>query len=338
MVRAPLWPFLRLEAAAVKRVAVTGATGFVGRALTARLLVQGCEVRALARHGSGVPIGSEIYPIGDLGTSCDWRAATAGVEAVVHLAARVHTQGQPSLVAESETDYERVNVDASVALAQAAAAGGARRFVFVSSIKVNGESSVGRPFTASDPPAPSDLYGRSKARAEAALRQVAEQTGLDVAIVRPPLVYGPEVRANFLALLRLCDTPLLLPFAGAANRRSLVYRDNLVDALAQLTLFPDRAGGTWIVTDGEDLTLEELVRCLRRHLERPARLFPAPHRLLRRLADAAGCRAAFDRLYGSLRADGTPFREAFGWAAPISVDAGLAATVDWYRGRAQDRA
>lgn len=315
------------------RVAVTGATGFVGRALTAHLIALGYDVRALVRRSGAEPAGAWIHPIGDLGEQPDLHAAVSGVDAVVHLAARVHVMAERGRAADVEAAYRQTNVEGTVALARASAAAGVRRFVFVSSIKVNGESSDGRPFTSGDPPVPSDPYGRSKAEAEAALRRVGKETGVDVAIVRPPLVYGPGVGANFLSLLRLCDSAVPLPFAGADNRRSLVYVGNLTDALARLVSFPGKAAGIWIVTDGEDLSIEDLVRRLRHHLGRPARLFRAPRGLFQSLASLAGRRAALDRLYGSLEADSRPFGAAFGWTAPVDVDAGLAATVAWYRGR-----
>lgn len=280
--------------------------------------------------------GIDVRVVGDIGAVTDWQPILDGAHAVIHLAARVHRMDESLPPAQSEVAYRVANVDASVALARAAAKARVRRFIFLSSIKVNGESSGRGPFRAEGLPAPADAYARSKADAEQALRRIAHETGLDVPILRLPLVYGPGVAANFRALLRLCDTSLPLPFRGTANRRSLVFLDNLVDAIRHVVTFAEPAGGMWFVTDGKDLSIEDVVRQLRHHLGRPMRLVWTPQPLLRGLAALAGRTSIFDRLYGQLQADGAPFREKFGWQPPFTPESGLAATAAWYR--AQRRA
>ncbi len=279
----------------MSRVLVTGATGFVGRALCADLIENGWHVSAtdMRRHG--------------------WEDALPGSDAVFHLAGVAHTRGTESL-------YQAVNVEATERLAQAAARAGVRRFVFVSSIKVNGEATpIDRPFRASDAPAPQDGYGRSKWQAEQRLSRIA---GLEVAIVRPPLVYGPGVKANFLRLLKLVDTRLPLPFASIRNRRSFIYVGNLASLLRRCADHPKAVDATFLAADGEDLSTPELVRRMATALGRTARIVPFPPFLLPR------------RLSGSLAIDASETRERLGWRPPYTGDEGLARTAAWFRSRA----
>lgn len=295
----------------MKLVLVTGATGFVGRAVCAHLLEEGWRVRAaLRREAAAVPAGVEAQVTGDI-TQASWQRALEGVSAVVHLAAAVHRGGR-----QDEALYDAVNCRATGRLAEAAARAGARRFVFMSSIKVNGESTPPeRPFRAADKPRPQDPYGRSKLCAERALRQVAQASGLETSVIRPPLVYGPGVRANFLRLVRLVDSRLPLPFASIRNRRSLVYTGNLAALVGRCLEHPQAAGGTFLASDGEDLSTPELVRRIGAALGFSPRLFPFPPFLLP------------GKVTGSLVVDCTETQAILGWRPSYTVDEGLARTV-----------
>lgn len=307
-------------------VAVTGAGGFVGKAVSRALLDRGHTVRALVRSGSQAPEGTEPVVVGDLtdvtNASDAVVGALDGAGAVVHLAARVHVMDDRD--PDPEAAFQRANVAVTDRLAVAASGAGVGRFVFLSSVKVSGEATGETPFRESDPAAPEDAYGRSKWQAEQAV------TGSGVAqpvILRPPLVYGPGVRANFEALIRLSDSGLPLPLGGlSGNRRSLIYLGNLADAIVQ-ALAETTPAGTYLVRDGEDLSTADLVRRLRRALGRPARLLPIPAAVLRLAGRATGRSAAIDRLAGSLQVDDSAFRAAAGWTPPYSVDQGLAETV-----------
>jgi nucleoside-diphosphate-sugar epimerase len=262
-----------------RTVAVTGATGFVGQALCDRLVRDGWHVIALTRTKSAaLPPQVEVRAVGDLAAVEDFAPFVSGADMVVHLAAKVHVMAP---TAEDTAAFQAVNVDTSRRLAEGAARAGARRLLFVSSIKVNGESTPpASPFTADASPHPGDDYGRSKAAAEAALRSVSAQTGLEVTILRPPVVYGPGVKANVAALARLCASPIPLPFGAARNARSLIAVDNLVDAILSALVSPRAAGRTFLVRDGEDVSTGELVRRIRRAQGRPARLLPVPQGLM----------------------------------------------------------
>jgi nucleoside-diphosphate-sugar epimerase len=299
-------------------VAITGANGFVGRGLVSALAARGQTVRPLVRSATtGTALG-----VGDIGANTDWSAALAGVECVIHAAARVHVRAETA--ADPLVAFRAVNVAGTRRLAEHAAAAGVRRLVFVSSVKVNGERTAPRtPFVASDPPAPVDAYGLSKWEAEQALHRVAETTGLEVVVVRPPLVYGPGVGANFLQLLGLVERGWPLPLGAVENRRSLVALDNLVDLLIRCIDHPAAAGRTFLVSDDRDLSTPELIRGLAAALGRKACLLPVPQSLLRMGARFAGRAAEGERLLGSLQVDITATRDALAWTPPISVEEGL---------------
>lgn len=289
-------------------VLVTGATGFVGRALCPALSEAGWTARPAGRAETG-----------DIGPETDWRPLLSGVAAVIHLAAHVHAMRRDP--ADSAAQHDRINRAGTVRLAEQAAAAGVRRFVLLSSVKVHGDRSD-RPLTAADPPAPTDDYGRSKAAAEAALQGHADR--METVILRPPLVYGPGVRGNFLSLTRLVDRGWPLPLANIDNRRSLIYLGNLASAICAAL---DANTGVYLPSDRDDLSTPDLIRRLAAALGRPARLFPAPPVLLRVAAGAVGRAAAIDRLCGSLTVDG----RLPGWQPMHGVTDGLAATADWYR-------
>lgn len=300
------------------RVLVTGAGGFVGTRLVERLV---CDARGLVRAGlrrpAAVAHGAEPVLI-DMDPQSDWRVAVNGIDVVVHLAARVHVMRET--VADPEAEFRRVNVAGTLNLAEHAAAAGVRRFVFLSSVKVNGESGI---YTEADAPAPDDPYGASKLEAETALRALAARTGIEVTIVRPPLVYGPGVRANFHALMRAVAHGIPLPLGAVDNRRSLVALDNLLDFIVTCAVHPAAANETFLVSDGDDLSTPELVRRLARAMRRRAILIPVPPALLAAAAALIGQRAAARRLLASLRVDITKARQQLDWTPPISVDEGL---------------
>lgn len=307
------------------RILLTGATGFLGRALLKELLYREHEVTAAVRHASPVVKGLRSYPIVDIGGTTDWLPALQGIEVVVHAAARVHVvrERHPDPLAE----YRHVNVDGTLRLARQAVASGVRRFVFISSIKVNGESTLlGKPFLAGDVPAPEDPYGVSKLEAEQGLMRLADEAGMELVIIRPPLVYGPGVKANFLSMMRWLHKGVPLPFGAIHNRRSLVALDNLVDLIVTCIEHHAAANQAFLVSDGEDLSTSELLRRMGAVLGRPARLLPVPSWLLQAGAAALGKQALSQRLCGSLQVDIGKTRELLGWTPPLSLDEALRKT------------
>ena len=310
------------------RVLVTGAGGFVGRALCAALTRAGAKVRAALRRPG--PVVGEGVVVGEVGPDTDWSEALRGIEAVVHLAARVHVLR--GTTPDDLSEFRRVNVAGSERLGRQCARAGVRRLVYVSSVKVHGESTDSHPFTEGDPPAPQDPYAVSKLEAEHRLASVSSETGLEVATVRPCLVYGPGVGGNIARLLRLIDLGIPLPLGSVANRRSLLGVDNLCDLLARCIDHPSAAGAAFLASDGEDLT-PRLIEALAAGLGRPPRLVPVPPSWLRAAAALGGAKDAYQRLCGSLQADSGKARRALEWVPPVSADDGLRATGVWYRGR-----
>jgi len=307
-------------------VLVTGASGFVGSALCVALQAVGIRVRRALREAlPGVP---DAFPIGEIGPGTDWSAALAGIPCVVHLAARTHVlrETAPDPLAE----YRRVNVEGTRRLAQQAARTGVRRLVFVSSIKVNGET-ASRPITEDDPPHPEDAYGISKWEAEQALHRVSAETGLEIVILRPPLVYGPGVKGNFRRLLDAVARGWPLPLASIENRRSLIYAGNLADAIVAAIASPQAAGRTWLVSDSEDVSTPELAREIGRALGKDARLFPCPVGLLKAAAALAGKGLEAARLTASLQLDSSRIRGALGWRPQFGLRQGLAETARWFK-------
>lgn len=304
-------------------VLVTGASGFVGRALCRRALAARVNVRAAMRNPEEAIAHLATIEVPSLDEQTDWAQALANCRAVVHTAARVHVMDEAAL--DPLTEFRRVNVEGTLHLAHQAAAAGVRRFVFVSSIKVNGESTrAGHPFTANDAPAPQDAYGISKMEAELGLRQVAIETGMEVVIVRPPLVYGPGVKANFASMMRAVQRGIPLPLASVThNRRSFVALDNLVDLLIACIDLPAAANQTFLVSDGEDLSTTDLLRRLGHAQGTPARLFSVPSALLQVGANLLGKGAVAQRLLGNLQVDLSHTSNTLNWTPPLSVDEGL---------------
>jgi len=315
------------------RVLVTGATGFVGSAVMKRLTADGIDCRGASRQpGARTADGAAMIEVGDLGPATDWSSALEGVDAVVHAAARVHVMHETA--ADPLTEFRRANVEGTLALARQAQAAGVRRFVFLSSIKVNGEGTApGRPYRVDDEPAPADPYGVSKHEAEQALLALGRNGaiggalgGMTVSIIRPVLVYGPGVKGNFLSMMRWLRRGVPLPFGAINNRRSLVAIDNLVDLIAVCLAHPAAANQIFLVSDGDDLSTTGLLQRLGAALGRPARLIPIPASLLEFAAAALGKKGIAQRLTGSLQVDIRATQSTLGWRPPVTVDQAMAAT------------
>lgn len=308
-------------------VLITGAGGFVGRALCRRFLAAGWAVSGTFNRTAPADAGVRTIAAGDIASGVDWTPWLSGTDVVVHAAAKVHIMGR---AARGLSEFRRVNVQGSKHLAEAAVAAGVTRFVYLSSVKVLGEASGPRPLGDEAPARPTDPYAISKREAEVALERVCGRGLMELAVLRPPLVYGPGVKANFLALLKLADSPWPLPFAAIHNRRSLIYVENLADACFRAAAVGS-AQGIWAVADERAVSTSELVAGLRRHMGRPPRLFSVPVTLLRAAARAAGAGNAADRLLNSFEIDSSRFQRDFAWTPPWPFDKGLAETVSWYR-------
>jgi nucleoside-diphosphate-sugar epimerase len=309
------------------RVLLTGATGFVGRGLLERMSSQvDLElVAAVRKQALGLPGNVASRQVSGLEADANWRAALEGVEVVIHSAARVHVMHDES--SDPLAEFRKVNVEGTLNLARQAAEAGVRRFIFISSIKVNGEGTpLGSPYRADAQPQPADSYGISKMEAEQGLRALAAETGMEVVIIRPTLVYGPGVKANFLSMMRWLHKGVPLPFGAIHNQRSLVALDNLVDLIVTCIDHPAAANQTFLVSDGEDLSTTELLRRMATALGKPARLLPVPSWLLEAGASILGKKALSQRLCGSLQVDISKTRELLGWTPPLSVDAALRKT------------
>jgi len=310
------------------KVLVTGASGFVGRATCARLVTQDMDVIGAVRQlPSRLLTGVDYRIVGDLGAKTDWRDALTGVDTIIHCAARVHVMQET--VANPLDAFRAVNVAGTGQLARQATAAGVRRFIYLSSVKVNGEGgSVA--YREADLPAPQDAYGVSKYETELGLREIAVETGMEVVMVRPPLIYGPGVKANFQTLMRALVRGIPLPLGAIHNRRSLVALDNVVDLIATCIEHPAAENETFLVSDGEDLSTTELIRRLARALCRPARLIPVPTMVLMAGATLLGKREVARRLCGTLQVNITRAGEVLGWTPPVSVDEGLRQTANHY--------
>ena len=303
------------------KVMLTGATGFVGHALSMHLGEHGHVVVPSVRRASGLP-GEQV--VGDITSTSHWYAALTGSDAVVHLAARVHVMQDTA--ADPLALYRATNTHATLNLARQAAQMGVKRFVFISSIKVNGEGRDA-PYRETDPPAPEDAYAVSKWEAEQGLWKIAQETGLEVVILRPPLVYGPGVQANFRRLLDTVARGRFLPLGAINNQRSLLYLGNFVDAIRVCVEHPAAAGQTFLLDDGASVSTPDLIRAIAQAMSQPARLLAVPVAMLRFAGALLGKRAAMARLTGSLYVDSSHIRSRLGWTPPYSMAAGLAATV-----------
>jgi len=315
----------------VPHVLVTGADGFVGKALCAEMVYRGWNVRASVRSRekiNSLPKEIEIIETGSIGPYINWTQALNNVKSVVHLAGRVHVMKDSS--SDPLAEYSIVNTAGTECLAKAAAGKGVRRFVFLSSVKVNGESRASA-YTEKDIPVPVDPYGISKWEAEEKLKAIACETGLEAVIIRAPMVYGPEVKANFLRLLKAVDRGIPMPLAGIKNKRSLIYIGNLVNSIIACINHPKAVGQTYLVSDDEDVSTSELISQTAEALGKPARLFYLPFFMLRFAGVITGKLHAIERLTGSLTVDSSKIRRELNWNPPFTLNHGIKKTAEWFK-------
>ena len=303
-------------------VLVTGAQGFVGLPLSAALVKLGYQVRGAVRGNFQDKEGQETLSVGDINGDTVWSEVLADVSVLIHLAARVHVMNE--MTDDPLAEFRKINVEGTLNLARQAFKAGVSRFIYISSIKVNGEfTEPGRPFKADDAPQPMDPYGVSKREAEDGLRQLAEETGLEVVIIRPPLIYGLGVKANFLSMMRWLHKGIPLPLGSINNARSLVALDNLVDLIVTCIQHPAAANQTFLVSDGEDVSTTDLLKRTALAMGIKARLIPVPDILIKAGGKLLGKGDVVQRLCGNLQVDITKAQQLLGWAPPISVEEGL---------------
>lgn len=314
-------------------VLVTGANGFIGRVLCSKILLRGWQVRGTVRGRAILPAGVDTVNIESIGHDTNWANALNGVDEVVHLAARVHVMEEkdPNPIVA----FREVNVIGAERLARAAVVAGVRRFVFLSSVGVNGNAIHEQPFTEEDEPHPHNHYALSKLEAEQVLNRIASESGMELVIIRSPLVYGPGNPGNFLRLLYLVDKGWPLPLALVNNSRSLIYLGNLVDAIITCISQPKAAGQTYLVSDGEDVSTPELIKRIAGVLGKPARLFHFSPALMRFAGKITGKADAVERLASSLTIDSSKIRRELGWKPPYTMEEGLKETAEWFKTMSQ---
>jgi UDP-glucose 4-epimerase len=306
---------------------LTGATGFVGQHLVSAVIQRNLPYKIAVRTQAANFAHSSCINVGDTNAHTAWSQALEGVTDVIHLAARVHITQETS--SDAFAAFRAVNTEGTLNLARQAASAGVRRFIFLSSIKVNGEGSP-RAYLETDTPAPEDAYAVSKWEAELGLWAIAKETGMQVVILRIPLVYGSGVGANFLQLLKAVNKAWPLPLGGIHNQRSLLYVGNLVDAIFVALQNPDAANKLYLLSDGQDVSTSQLVELIAQSLNKPPRLFAVPQGLLRLVAGLMGKSSAVDRLFGSLFMESSKFRRELSWVPPFSMQQGLAKTIQWF--------
>ncbi len=309
------------------RVLVTGANGMIGHVLCPALALDGHQIVAAMRNLQSLGPAVSVQKIMDIGPETSWTALLKGVDAVVHLAARVHVLRDPA--PDPLAAYRRVNVEGTKRLAEQAIAAGVRRFIFLSSIKVHGKGP--QPYREQDVPFPGDFYGVSKLEAEETLREVTRNTDIELVILRSPLVYGPGVKGNFRQLLRLCELGLPLPFGNIFNRRSLIGTDNLASAICRCLTHPKAPGETFLVSDGEDVSTPDLARSIARKMQKRIYMAPVSPALLETMLWLIGKSGTARRLLGSLTLDSSHIYNILDWCPPHSLDDGLQKTVTWYQ-------
>lgn len=316
-------------------VLITGADGFAGRCCCPVLADAGHRVVGITRKppaAGSLPAHPAIAlrAVGDIGPDTDWGDTLRGVDAVIHLANRAHVLHETAK--DPMREFRRVNVSGTARLCKMAAGAGVRRFLYISSIGVNGRGTKENPFSESDRPNPQDPYAVSKWEAEERLRQISAEDGIELVILRPPLMYGPGVKGNFLRLLKLVDAGVPLPLGGVGNRRSFLGAGNLAHLLERCLTHPSAAGNMFVASDGEDLSTTELVSAIAIALGRPARLFRVPAALMRHGSAALGKKREFEQLCGSLVVDSRKVRDTLDWTPPFSVREGLARMAQWFLG------
>ncbi len=314
-----------------KTFLVTGGSGFLGQALINQLVrLPGCTVVAPMRNLSArLAAGARSFALNNLDGANDWQVTLTDVDVVIHAAARVHVMNEVAV--DPLAAFREVNVEATLNLARQAAEYGVKRFIFISSIKVNGEGTeAGAVYRADDTPAPIGPYATSKLEAEQGLMSLAANTGMEVVVIRPVLVYGPGVKANFLSMMRWLYRGVPLPFGAVNNLRSLVAIDNLVDLIVTCSDHPAAANQVFLASDGEDVSTTQLLRKLANALGKPARLLPIPTRIMSGVAAMIGKRAMADRIFGSLQVDISKNRKLLGWEPPVTLDKALGLTAQHF--------
>ena len=314
-------------------VFITGATGFIGRVLCVKMLEKGWRVKGAFRKESAIsslPAGVEGVYLGFIENNVFSESCFAGVDTVIHLAARVHIMGDPA--ADSLDAFRKINVLGTERLARMAAKGGVKRFIFISSVKANGEGSS-RPYTEKDMPQPQDAYGISKIEAERVLDSVVVETGLQVVILRTPLVYGPGVKANLKNLIKIISSGLPLPFKGINNRRSLIYLENLVDVIIACSTHPLAAGETFMVSDDQDISTPDLIKMISYAMDKKPILFYLPKGILKALCRIVGKGEEIEKLTGSLFVDSSKIKILLSWKPLFTMEEGIKKTVKDYKSR-----
>jgi len=314
----------------INKVLITGASGFIGSALCLRILAEGWQVRGTFRSESDVsrsPNGVKAFSIRTIDSDTKWNGVLAGIDTVVHLAARAHIMDDVS--SDPLAEYRKINVEGTKCLALAAAKAGVKRFIFISSIKVNGEGRAAA-YTEEDEEAPEDPYGVSKWEAEQELHKISRTTGIEIVILRPPLVYGPGVKANFYNLLKFVDRKFPVPLASANNQRSFIYLGNLIDAIITCINHPKAADETFLICDGENVSTPELIKKIATALGKSARLFHIPLFLMKIAGKLIGKSGAIERLIGTLIIDHDKIRKKMEWKPPYTMEYGLKETAKWY--------
>ena len=314
----------------VSKVLLTGATGFVGRALVAELLRRDKTVVAAVRKlAPNLPTDVHQEVVGNLSSNTEWGSALQNIDVVIHLAARVHIMDDSA--ADPLTEFRKVNTEGALKLARQSADAGVKRFIFLSSIKVNGEMTVpGQPFQPNDNYIPTDPYGLSKYEAEQGLLAIAKQTGMEVVIIRPPLVYGPDVKANFSSMMKWVNKGLPLPFGAIHNQRSFVALDNLVDFIIHCIDHPKAANEVFLISDGEDVSTTQLLQKVAKAFAKKPMLIPVPVCLMTFVAKLVGKGDVANRLFGSLQVDSSKARDLLGWKPIITMDEQLKKTAEAY--------
>ena len=316
------------------KILVTGANGFIGQRLCETLLKAGYFVREAVRHlpesvhSLKSSNNAEFVFIDDISQKTNWSMALKGIDCIIHLAARVHIMRETS--GDPFTVFRKVNAEGTSLLARMAANAGVKRFVFLSTVKVNGEETEKHQFTERDTPNPHDDYSTSKWEAEQALHNISDAAGMEIVILRSPLVYGQGVKANFLRLLDMVNKNIPLPLSMVNNKRSMIYIGNLVDAIIRCIEHPDAVNKTFLVSDGQDVSTPELIRMIAVALGKKARLFPCPAPLLKMIGNVAGKSSEIERLTGSLQIDSSKIRRELNWTPPFTMEQGLRKTADWF--------